>query len=94
MAKIAAQSGNGTADLTPELAEELCIAIGGEASTRGFASGALGRHSHKETQLEADRLSPTPAASPMPAVSAFPAASPNPPASSMPEAWPRSEAPR
>ena len=42
MVKIATRSGNETADMTPERAVALSAAMGGEPSTQGFASGALG----------------------------------------------------
>jgi hypothetical protein len=94
MVKIAAQSGDETADVTPELAVALSTAMGGDPGAQGFASGALAQNSDPETQPGAERPSPMPAASPMPKASALPAASPIPPATSLPGAPRRSEAPR
>jgi hypothetical protein len=94
MVKIAAQPGNETADVTPELAAALNTAMGGEPSIQGFASGPLARNSNTKTQPEAERASPMPAASPIPPPSALPAASPIPPAMSVPQAPRRSGTPR
>ncbi len=93
MIKATAQSGNETADVTVERAVALNKAMGGEPSAQGFAAAVLARSSHTETQPEAERASPMPAASPMPPASALPAASPIPPATSVPES-PRPQAPR
>ena len=96
MVKIAAQSGDETADVTPELAVALSVAMGGEPGApgaQGFAAGALALSSDKETQPKAERSLPMPAASPMPQASALPPASSIPAATPVPDA-PRPEAPR
>jgi hypothetical protein len=53
-----AGSGDRSADVTPELANSLCVAFGGKsnASTarRGFSSGGLGGHRHMDSQPEAE----------------------------------------
>jgi hypothetical protein len=84
MAKRDAPSGNETADVTPEFAVALSRAMGGEAGTHGFASMALARNGHAETEPRAERLTPMPGASPMPLASELPPASPVPPATPLP----------
>jgi hypothetical protein len=53
-----AGSGDRSADLTPELADSLCVAFGGNsnASTtrRSLSSGGLGGHRHMDSQPEAE----------------------------------------
>ena len=85
MIRIPVQSGDETADVTPEFAVALNRAMGGEPGAQGFAAGAPARYSPTVTQPEAQRASPMPAASPLPPASALPPASPIPPATSVPE---------
>lgn len=83
MAKITADSGDRSADLTPKRAEALSIAMGGNQGVR--VCDRLGIRQHMDSRLETNRLAPIPAASAIPAASSLAPASAMPPATP----WPR-----
>lgn len=87
MVKIADGSGDRSENVTPELADALSVALGGEPArgAAGFAFNGLGGHPHTGPSARGgERLPPIPAASPIPPASALPAASPIPPSTPSP----------
>ncbi len=86
MFKEPAETGDRSADATPELADQLCVLLGGKPSANAGRRAGLAKHAE----------SPGPLTAPIPPASTLPDASPIPPTTAIPDipnTLPRSEDP-